>query len=111
MLLDAIQLREHAHDMTCISCGLEIGTAMLRDSKRDGALPGILLLLTDGRQTAGGTDASAIYRSVTHTHAKPPPCAIHRRASRPRLRLLTVLGFFALRLCASPRPQRNPNQG
>ena len=51
-----------AEDMTCISCALENGVALLRNNRRDGALPGLLILLTDGRQTAGGTDRTAIYR-------------------------------------------------
>lgn len=62
-LLTAIASRSRAGEMTCISCALEVGTQMLVDAAREGSLPGMLILLTDGRQTAGGTDASAIYRA------------------------------------------------
>lgn len=32
-------------------------------TQRPTALVGMIILLTDGRQTAGGTDATAIYRA------------------------------------------------
>ena len=60
-LIRAIDARQQARDMTCISCGLEVGASLLRKFRRDGALPGLLILLTDGRQTAGGTDQKAIF--------------------------------------------------
>lgn len=62
LLLERISSRSRAGDMTCISCGLEVAGQILRDNQREGALPGMIILMTDGRQTAGGTDASAIYR-------------------------------------------------
>ncbi len=60
-LLVAITDRPSAGRMTCISCGLEVAQSLLTslEFSRPEAEP-ILLLLTDGRQTAGGTDAKAV---------------------------------------------------
>ena len=62
ILLQRIGSRRRAGHMTCISCALEVGAGLLREHRRSGALPGLLILMTDGRQTAGGTDRTAIYR-------------------------------------------------
>jgi Mg-chelatase subunit ChlD len=58
-LTDAIDRRPNAEGMTCISCGLDVAYQMLLSRKRTAALP-VIVLLTDGSQTAGGDDNTAI---------------------------------------------------
>lgn len=56
----AINARDGSYGTTCISCGLSAAKDLATAAPRGAATaPPVLVLLTDGRQTVGGTDATA----------------------------------------------------
>ena len=58
-IMQALDTRPASQGLTCISCGLLLAQRHLAEFQRPGAL-GIVLVLTDGQQTIGGNDQTAI---------------------------------------------------
>ena len=50
--------------LTCISCGIEVAHAELRRGRVDGRGAPLMIVLTDGDQTCGGTEAKAVDMST-----------------------------------------------
>ena len=58
-VIAAISSREESQGTTCISCGLSAAKDLLFANQREDATgAAVIILLTDGRQTVGGTDAT-----------------------------------------------------
>ena len=64
MLHAAVRNRVNHYGMTCISCGLDRAADLIRASARYGVAEPIVILLTDGEQTVGGTSLRAIDAAI-----------------------------------------------
>ena len=64
MLHAAVRNRVNHYGMTCISCGLDRAADLIRASARYGVAEPIVILLTDGEQTVGGTSLRAIDSAI-----------------------------------------------
>ena len=63
-VLAAINTRDDSYGTTCISCGLKKAEELAIAAARPGTIgPPVLILLTDGRQTVGGTDHTVTYEA------------------------------------------------
>lgn len=59
-LINAIAHRPDHEGMTCISCGIDVAARMIQESDRLGINQPVVILVTDGEQTVGGTSQRAV---------------------------------------------------
>ena len=59
-LRSAVRTRALHYGMTCISCGIDVAAERIRASSRYGVAEPVVILLTDGEQTVGGTSQRAV---------------------------------------------------
>ena len=96
-LTSAIANRPNSQGRTCISCGLEKALELIEASRRTSTLP-IILLLTDGTQTVGGTNQKAIDVGERRYYTYQPG---DRSARKPLWMCVDAVCVAVLKLCSS----------